>query len=282
MIDVVIPYHPKDEYTIHACIDTVKKHFKQCGQVYILSESKFTYDDVKWIPETSFSLTKEFVSEVIERYKKDIPEERHGWLYQQFLKMSVFHACPELSDTILVLDSDVSFVNDYDAYDEEGRLAYNHNHRYFWSYIENNKLIHPEFQEQKKEENRTGINHMMLFERHRMRELIDLITRGGQSSLVEGVISRIQHNLKNASFSEYELYFQYIHSKYPDEYALRQDDWYDVNDWKPVINVQDYGYARHWMHDNATYIANHSWCRDPKLQDKSWFKQAVTETRFDI
>lgn len=254
MIDVVIPYHPKDEYTLKGCIDNVRKHFKECGNVYVLSKDKPPCDDVGWLPESEFSFAKEDIVDALKKHNIRIFEHRHGWLYQQFLKLCVFSAFDNISDTILILDSDVIFRKEFTAY-QDGKLAYGYTNRKWWSsYITNMRLIHPELEMQTVVPFKSGVCHMMLFEKKRVEELLWLITRGGQESLHEACLKRLEEGLSDASFSEYETYFNYILCKYPNEYAVRFVDWVDVDDWLNVtedvegfIYIANHAYRREWV-----------------------------------
>jgi len=272
MIDVAIPYHPKDGYTIDACIDSIKKHFKECGQIYIISKDEFVHDDVKWIPEANYSFSKQTIADSIKVNNPAIPNKSVGWVYQQLLKVCVQYAEPNISDTYMIIDSDIIFVKDYSVFEvEDGvtKIAHNYSFRYNEPYITNMKRINPRFQEFKQIEKGTGVNHMMVYEKEKVESMISIITRDGAEELWDAVISRVKDSLNGGFLCiDYEIYWNYVLTTYPQDYVLRRSRWEDFTDYKPILDNPD-----HPVHkSNVVYIGNHSWTRDPVTQKEPWFR----------
>ena len=235
-IDVVIPYHKKDEYTIYKCLDSLH-NIKNINNVYIISAKEFIYKNVKWIDEKIFPFTKDEISNI----NPIIPKDRSGWYYQQLLKFYIFNV-PEISSNVLVLDSDVIFLKEVSFF-EQGKPCYNFSSEYTPVYFENMKKLNPYFE---KSVNRSGICHHMLFQKNIMHEIFNLIKKDNEE-VYETILKSINdwHN----GFSEYEIYFNYIFKKYPKDVILRKLEYADVGDYKQYLNS---GYH---------YIANHAWKR---------------------
>ena len=235
-IDVVIPYHEKDEYTIYKCLDSLH-NIKNINNVYIISKKEFVYKDVKWIDEKIFPFTKDEISNI----NPIIPKDRSGWYYQQLLKFYIFNV-PGISNNVLLLDSDVIFLKEVSFF-EQGKPCYNFSNEYTPVYFENMKKLNPYFE---KSVNHSGICHHMLFQKDIMHEIFNLIKKDNEE-VYETILKSINdwHN----GFSEYEIYFNYIFKKYPNDVILRKLEYADVDDYKQYLNS---GYH---------YIANHAYRR---------------------
>ena len=166
-IDVVIPYHEKDEYTIYKCLDSLH-NIKNINNVYIISKKEFVYKDVKWIDEKIFPFTKDEISNI----NPIIPKDRSGWYYQQLLKFYIFNV-PGISNNVLLLDSDVIFLKEVSFF-EQGKPCYNFSNEYTPVYFENMKKLNPYFE---KSVNHSGICHHMLFQKDIMHEIFNLIKK---------------------------------------------------------------------------------------------------------
>ena len=107
MIDVIIPAHEKDIDTLDLCIDAVKNNVNRLGKVYVISRERLT-ENAEWIPESEFPFSIDDVSNFTGKHW------RTCWYYQQLLKMYVFEVRKDISDSVLVLDSDTVFLNKTD------------------------------------------------------------------------------------------------------------------------------------------------------------------------
>ncbi len=250
-MDVVIPYHEKDEYTVYACIDSCKKHIKNLENIYVISKNRFTYDNVKWIPEEAYPFS---ISD-IGRVNSNIHESRRAWYYQQLLKLYVFKVYSYLNE-FLIVDSDVIFLKDY--YPKvEGKWAYNTLSFIHEPYALNAELIHPSLTPFDK--TISGVTHTMLFERKRLQELFNRIKRQGEE-VWETIISSLKYDVQGeyggegSALSEYDLYFNFIMNEYPEQYVHRKINYADVKDYKDYLDNKEF-----------TYVANHAWMRTTPL-----------------
>ena len=247
LMDIIIPYHEKDEYTIRACIDSCKKYVQGFENIYILSKNELDYSDTKWIPEKAFPFTVEDIG----RLNPSIRESRRAWYYQQLLKLYLFKVRDDFNE-FLIVDADVVFLNEYSP-KVEGKWAYNTHSDIHEPYALNAKLIHPSLVPF--DEKTSGITHAMLFERERLQQLFNRIKRKGQE-VWETIISSLKVDLvgeyggEGSALSEYDLYFNFIMKEYPTEYIIRETLYEDVRDYKKYLG-----------HKDLVYVANHSYMR---------------------
>ena len=234
--DVVITSCKKDEYTIYECIDSLSK-VESVDKVYVISSDRFIYRDVVWIDENIFPFTKEDIIKI----NPIIPRERAGWYLQQLFKMYSF-LIPNISESFLVLDSDVIFLKDVKFYDN-GKFLYNYSSEHTPDYFACMTRLNNFFE---KSVNVSGICHHMMFESKILKEIFCLIKKEGEE-VYETIIKAVQQ--WHHGFSEYELYFNFIFKKYPERYNIRQLNYADVDDYKSLPC------------DDLDYIANHEWRR---------------------
>ena len=245
-MDIIIPYHEKDEYTIRACIDSCKKYVQGFENIYILSKNELDYSDTKWIPETVFPFTIEDIG----RLNPKISESRRAWYYQQLLKLYVFKVREDFEE-FLILDSDVVFLKEYFP-KVEGKWAYNTHSDIHEPYALNAKLIHPSLVPF--DEKTSGVTHTMLFERKRLQQLFNRIKRKGQE-VWETIISSLSVGFEGgygSTFSEYDLYFNFIMNEHRTEYTLRKTPYQDVQNYKKYLDRNP---------KDLVYVANHSYMR---------------------
>jgi hypothetical protein len=240
--DIVIPYHPKDAYTINECIKSCNNIVNK-NNIFIISSETFDHPNVKWVDEKTFPFTKKDITLI----NPQIPQDRAGWYYQQLVKLHLF-LIEELTETFLVLDSDVIFLRAVNFIEEETPL-YSYTHEYTPDYFDCMTRLNPFFE---RSVNVSGICHHMMFEKSILKEIFALISKPNKD-IWQTIIENV--NNWHHGFSEYELYFHYIHKKTPKKYKIRKLIYEDVFDFKNTLNLT-----------HVDYIANHEWKRQEILK----------------
>ncbi len=238
-IDIIIPYHPKDEYTIKPCIDSLSL-IKNVKNVYVISKHKFEYKDVKWVSEDLFPFKKDDICKINTSIKSD----RAGWYLQQLLKMYALQVIEGISDNILLIDSDVIFLKEVNLINNDNKISYNFSLEYHKPYFDNMQKLNSFFE---RSVNISGICHFMLFQKYILDEIFELIKVEGEE--VYNTIIKSIDGSTQSGFSEYELYFHYIFKKYPNEFLIKKLKFEDVCDYKEYLNC------------DSIYIANHAYKR---------------------
>jgi len=234
--DVVIPFHPKDEYTIYKCINSCK-NIKNLNKIFIVSKKLIEAPNTTWINEDIFP----FKLEDIVSNNALIPMHRAGWYYQQLIKLYSF-LIPNITNTFLILDSDIIFLKPVDFL-EQGLPLYSYSDEYTPDYFECMKKLNSFFE---RSVNVSGICHHMMFETSILNEIFTLI--GNKETAWKNIIKNVEN--WHHGFSEYELYFHYIHKAYPKKYKIRKLTYEDVTNIETPI-----------MNSNLNYIVCHEWQR---------------------
>ena len=226
MIDVIIPAHEKDIDTLDLCISAAKENVNRIGKVYVISRERLT-DNADWIPESEFPFSIDDVSDIIGKHW------RTCWYYQQLLKMYTLQIRPNISDTILFIDSDTVFINKTDFFSEEGigTIAFfNIGKENYQPYFEHMNRLVPGLSRQVSYY--SGITHHMVFQRDIMKCLFDEVEKIHNCSFwkafldttiehYDSVVGDQSHEGQGRA-SEYEIYFNYCLSKFPNRTRIRK------------------------------------------------------------
>ena len=227
MIDVIIPAHKKDIDTIDFCVNYAKENVNRIGKVYVISRERLT-ENAEWIPESEFPFSIDDVSNIIGKHW------RTCWYYQQILKMCVFEVRKDISDSILVLDSDTIFINKTDFISEQsgpGTVGFfNVGKEFYAPYFEHMERLLPGLTRQIHEH--SGITHHMIFQRDIMRQLFDEVENIHGCSFWKAFLDCTVHDYSTITgtqshtgqgrASEYEIYFNYCLAKFPNRIKIRK------------------------------------------------------------
>jgi len=221
MLDVVIPAHVKDIETLELCIEYIKENVIDVGEVFVISKDKLT-DNAGWIPENSFPFSLDDVSDIIGKHW------RTCWYYQQILKLYACETQENLSDNYLVMDSDTIFLRPTKFID--GDVAFfNTGKEYYPPYFEHMKKLVPGLDRQT---DKSGITHHMVFSK----DILDSLKTGVKDifgvpfwkAFLECTLGNFETIIGDQSHegqgraSEYEIYFNYCLSRYPDRIHVRK------------------------------------------------------------
>jgi hypothetical protein len=148
--------------------------------------------------------------------------DRSGWLYQQFLKLSSVEYCQ--ASHVLVWDSDTELVKPTN-FEFQGRFI-----------IEYSEEIHQPYEDcsLKLIGKNSGYNvgftcHKILLSKPMLLEMLNEIEERHQLPWHEAVISSLD-NYQASSFSEYNLYSNYVVKNHPDTIRFRH--WRNFADFK--------------------------------------------------
>jgi len=208
-IDVVIPTCAKDLGTLELVIERAKRFVVGVRNVYVVSAQRYT-QNARFIPESAYPFAKADVERLI-------PTHRAGWYYQQLLKLYAFEVAPELSDDVLILDSETIFYKPVRFVDDAGRALY-----------ATSDEVHPPYYRHMARlvqglgqalPGRSGIVHHMLMRRGVVRELREHF----DWSFFLAAVDPADYSMSGAS--EYEIYLCYAFAHHPDTVAVRELRW---------------------------------------------------------
>lgn len=172
--------------------------------------------------------------------------DRLGWLYQQFLKLSSLECCQ--ASHVLVWDSDTELVKPTN-FEFQGRFI-----------IEYSEEIHQPYEDcsLKLIGKNSGYNvgftcHKILFSKPILTEMLNGIESRHQMPWHEAVMSSLD-NYEASSFSEYNLYSNYVIANHSDSVKIRH--WRNFADVKKSNRFRNVLVRR--MFSSVSY---HSWAQ---------------------
>ena len=167
------------------------------------------------------------------------------------MKLYSVFVIKNILDTVLIVDADVVFMRKI-SFETNGKICYNFGSEYHAPYFEHMKYLHPNF---KRTLECSGICHHMMFEKKILKEIFDLVETYHKMKFWKSFMEMTIKDspiAKGSGASEYEIYFHYIFSKYPNEYILRQLKWYNYGNLNHINQDRNRGFD---------YIAYHSYLR---------------------
>ena len=180
--------------------------------IYIISVEE--PEEGIWVPESAFPFSIDDVKAIIKS-----TNGREGWYLQQLLKLYVFRTI-DCADHVLLFDSDcvicrpVTFIDDKILLDwsEEIHVPY-FSHMLRVSGIE------------QLDKGKSGIADHMLVRRDIMEGLLSKIEGHTGKEAWRALLEEVEpayYNYPSSGMSEYELYFNYALTYYPNEHRLRR------------------------------------------------------------
>lgn len=263
-IDAVIPAHPKDLETLEYCIKSIKKNVKNIRRIIVVSKSKLT-DNAEWFDEALYPFSYPEVAKLVNNINV-------GWNYQQLLKLYAPLTIPDISDNVLIVDADTVFYKKISFFDKNNRALYNlakdqnlHASEFQINTLEHiKKIIYqvsdliPELfdDSQKNNPQRSQIFSQKLNFLDNKQKSLALNLESGichhmlmQKKVILSLFSTIENNFKNQKFyeiflqnrqnshgvAEYNLYFYFLISHFPNDYAIRLLDYKNTAKFQPIF-----------------------------------------------
>lgn len=252
IIDVVIPAHEKDVDTLNHCIEGIRRNIDSVRRIIVISKEKYT-DQAEWFDEALFPFSYKEIAGLV--------KGAIGWHLQQLLKLYSPLAIPDISENILIVDSDTVFFRKVKFFSDNGLPLYNLSkdknledsdfHQTTYRHI---IKILPEIAEKLPEKfrNISGICHHMLFQKHIIEELFKRVEN------IDGTGDPFYKIfLKNSKImcgvAEYNLYFYFLVSLHPQEYQIR------ILNYK---NTSDFSLWKYRLRSKYDYCSFHSYMRE--------------------
>ncbi|MBQ7561081.1 MAG: hypothetical protein IJS99_04485 [Synergistaceae bacterium] len=159
----------------------------------------------------------------LSRVSKNI--NHYGWYVQQFIKMQFSRFTQD--EYYLIWDSDTIPLKQVKMFDDDSRPFFDMKTEFHEPYFETIAKLFPDVH---KVINKSFISEHMIINSNFMRVLIDEIESNSAlegGNFQEKIINAIDtKNLSSSGFSEFETYGNYIMTRYPDKYILR--DWHSL------------------------------------------------------
>ncbi len=263
-IDAVIPAHVKDVATLDHCIAGIRKNIKNIRRIIVVSKEKYT-KRAEWFDEKLYPFSFAEISEILNH-------QNVGWNYQQLLKLYSVLIIPNISQQVLIIDADTVFYRSVEFVDEDGKALYNlsKDKNLYESKFHNEILVHianiapqiavkiPELFGEDAKNNKeranqfikklnfrsdedfknannleSGICHHMLFEKRVMESLFSTIESNFKGEEFYKVFLKNRQSLFGVA--EYNLYFYFLISHFPDAYKIRILRYKNTSKFYPII-----------------------------------------------
>ena len=208
-IDVIIPVIPKDLKILPYCIEGVKKNIKnKIRDIYIIGPNKIELRDfasrhnIIFIDETKvLGFSPNDVN-----YITTSGENRSGWLFQQFLKLSGnVGEC----DNFVTIDSDHILIKPHVFLTSDNKYVFYRSQEFHLQYLLTNYKLLGLFNIPYL----SYVSHKMIFNKKLLTQLKKTIEDRSGLSWIETIKNNI-NKTDASSFSEFELYANFVPGKY--------------------------------------------------------------------
>lgn len=205
-IDVIIPCTKKDQSNLNRCVKSIRKYVRGVNNIYIITKDKIKSKE-KIIPETEFP----FSFQEIKNTGKFDSNLRVGWYLQQLLKFYSPFVIPNVTENILIVDSDIVFLNKIDLFHQNiPKYAYEKK-PIVNSYYKHLKKLLPQIETY---ENRTAICQHMIFNKEVLKKLFKEVKNTHKEEFWKAFIHSIEPQYKYLSgASEFEIYYNFLNYK---------------------------------------------------------------------
>ncbi len=275
-IDVVVPCALKDLDTLELCIQGIRENGQNIRRIIVLSNERFT-QSAEWVDEACYPFSKrDLMIEIFngdateaDRFLSD-PKNRAGWIFQQFLKLYAPFVIPEISSNVLVLDSDVIFLNPTTFMTDEGNPIFNTGSEYYKPYFNHAQRLLPELHRVHRQH--SGICHYMLFQKMILEDLFEQIYQQHEIEPWKALCRCINRQmLYKSPLSEYEIYFNFTLLR-TDQAVIRALKWVQQGGWEELESYRN---------EQFSYMACHQWIRTEDPSHKGVHPREDLEPELD-
>ncbi len=265
IIDVVIPVHKKDLAILEYSIQAAKDKIVGIRRIIVISKERHS-NNAEWFDENLFPFSYKEIANLTNNLNV-------GWHFQQLLKFYAPLIIPDISENVLILDSDTVFFRKTKMIDDQGIAFYNiskdentketpfdqrvdEHIKKFFPAIAKDKLPKPfdEF---------SGICHNMIFNRQILLELFRNVEEyqrkeNGVDYPFYKIFLMFYDN--QMSVSEYQIYFNYMLIFHREKMNIRKIKYKNTADQ----NIKKYRYRFKY-----SYCSFHSHLQGNSSQKKS-------------
>ena len=217
LFDIVIPVGPNDIDIINIMINNTKKNIIGYRNIYLVScNLNLSIEGCITINEDIFPFDKSIISKFIGL------NDRIGWYLQQLIKLYAGTIISGILNNYLVIDADTNFLKPTGFFKNKLPL-YNTSNENHQPYFKHMSKLYPKLL---KTSNYSGICHHMLFQTNIINKLFTLVENYHKKLFFEVFLSVIdENNIMGSGASEYEIYFNFLHIYYKDNFIIRQLKW---------------------------------------------------------
>lgn len=214
-IDVIIPCLDKDHATLPVVVDSIRKFLNHpVGKIFIVAPKSSPQIEQFCRKERCVFVDEKTVAPLaIDNIKyHPLGQDRTGWIYQQLIKLSGDKLTGR--DCFMVWDADTALTKSQ-AFFYHRKYVLNHSDEYHAPYFTiYQKLVGEEAQSPV-----SFISHQMIISKKVLGVLKSRIEEHTGKSWWEGILDCLDPD-QPSSFSEYELYGNFLYSHYPKDLTI--------------------------------------------------------------
>ena len=277
LFDIIISSIEKDKFILQHTIKSIKKYVKNYRRIIVVSNNKLTdIEGLEWFDEKKYPFTKRDVFDNLHNFGEK--RNKKCSYINQLLKLYAHKVIPNLTENILICDSDIIFVKDT-IFIEDNKPLYGNrivSKNSYLSYFNHFLLLHESFDFLKTEKKQeliknnnliSGICHHIMYNKYIINELINLVEKKHN-------ITFWKYYLNISKENEYEpanceLYYNYVCKFHSDKIKIRPITWLE----KPASNgmsnniIDNFNsefdkHKNHAIQLGNSYIAYHSYNRE--------------------
>ncbi|MAZ80719.1 MAG: hypothetical protein CMP18_02925 [Rickettsiales bacterium] len=284
LFDAVIPVHKNDIRTLEHCIKGIKCNAINLRNVYYISDYEYSQNAI-WCNQQLFPFKFKEIK-ALTYGKASI------WVYQQLLKLYAPLIIPNILPNILILDCDTIFFKKVNFFEKSiplynlGKDLNLFKSEFYCQTTEHIKKLIPQIEKKYPEiffnsskdydllcdrflkklnylsyshKNRakylkSGVCNHMIFQRNIIEHLFEVVKRNDRSN--DEFYKIFLRKFLNLNFvSEYNLYFYFLITYYPQSYKIRMLKYNSTSVFKPHIDMMRFKYDYCSYH---SHLANDS------------------------
>jgi hypothetical protein len=275
--DIVISSIEKDQFILQKTIISIQKYVENYRRIIVVSNNKLTdIDGVEWFDEKQYPFTKKDVFNNLYNFG---PKRNKKCSYiNQLLKLYAHKIIPNLTDNILICDSDIVFIKKTKFIEDNKPLYGNKivDDNQSLCYYKHFLLLHEDFNflnsiEQqnllKQKKILTGICHHIMYNKYIIEELINLIEKKHNTTFWKYYLNISKEDIFEPA--NCELYYNYVYKFHFDKIKIRPISWLErpaaVGKSNEIIKNFDIKFEEDKYNAiklGHSYIAYHSYNRE--------------------
>lgn len=252
--DIVIVAHHKDYEILDLCIKSIKKNIS-AQRIFVIGTKEIISDSFIFVPEQKFYcyINPLAMKEAWKCHNAGLAN-RAFWIFQQLLKLGAHLIIPDLLENYLCIDADTIWLKPQTFIDDQGRSLcaisstmcdcckdYKSHMPYAVTY---RKLLDEEPVECSQF---SFICHHMLFNKTLLGELLQKIESIHHKAWYNAIFDNCDYN-QPSTFSEYEMYGNWLLKYHKSKIVTRSLHWKDINNVLSVSQDSSLDFvAIHWF-----------------------------------
>jgi len=211
--DILFLCHEKDYEILKINIEYAKKNIVGYRKIFVLSQKNFFPNDkdVEFIDEKKFPFNGKILSDYA-------PNNTKGGYLPRFIKLYLLEVIgKKILDNLLIIDADCAFIRKTTFF--EGNIPlYNYEIGHYPLYY---KILEKVFGFGEQIENVSGTVHHMLYQRKYILEILNWVRKKKKKEFWQEILDNAESET-TSSFSEQDMYFQYMLKFHKDKIKIRR------------------------------------------------------------